>query len=176
MASTGVRPRSAASPARTFQAWTARAAVPWAGRPPGWGATVEGGELLRGVAEGRGEGGRGRAGAGQGQAGAADRGGGVGAVVAAGPPGLQGGREPPAGLGQELGQAGGGGRQLADELAGVGGLPEPVPSGGGVVQGADRPGRGAGQGQGLARGASPGRLLPSLPRLPVAPGYPGPRR
>src|SRR5207302_10497177 len=34
MASTGVRPRSAASPARTFHAWTARAAVPWTGRPP----------------------------------------------------------------------------------------------------------------------------------------------
>ena len=34
MASTGVRPRSAASPARTVQAWTARAAVPWTGLPP----------------------------------------------------------------------------------------------------------------------------------------------
>ena len=31
MIRTGVRPRSAASPARMFQAWAARAAVPWAG-------------------------------------------------------------------------------------------------------------------------------------------------
>src|SRR6266567_2988958 len=34
MIRTGVRPRSAASPARTVQAWTARAAVPWTGLPP----------------------------------------------------------------------------------------------------------------------------------------------
>ncbi len=137
---------------------------------------MNGGDLLLGLAEGRGEGGRGRAGAGQGQPGPADRGGRVGAVVAAEPPGLQGGREPPADLGQELGQAGGGERQLADELVGIGGLPEPVPSEGGVVQGADRPGRGAGQGQGLARGVSHGRLLRCLPRLPVSPGCPVPLR
>ena len=65
---------------------------------------MDGGDLLLGLAEGRGEGGRGRAGAGQGQPGPADRGGRVGAVVAAEPPGLQGGREPPADLGQELGR------------------------------------------------------------------------
>src|SRR6266852_4209400 len=34
MIRTGVRPLSAASPARTAQAWTARAAVPWTGLPP----------------------------------------------------------------------------------------------------------------------------------------------
>ena len=85
------------------------------------------------------------------QPGAADRAGGVGAVVAAEPPGGEGGGEPPADLGQELGQAGRGERQLADELVGVGGLGEAVPAEGGVVQGADRPGRGAGQGQRLLR-------------------------
>src|ERR1700746_1866016 len=39
MTRTGVRPRSAASPARTLQAWTARAAVPWTGLPPRAGTT-----------------------------------------------------------------------------------------------------------------------------------------
>ena len=112
---------------------------------------MDGGELLLGLAEVAGEGGRAGAGVGEEQPGAADRGGRVGAVVAAEPPGGQGGGEPAADLGQELGQAGGGERQLADELVGVGGLPEAVPAEGGVVQGADRPGRGAGQGQGLAR-------------------------
>ena len=67
---------------------------------------MDGGDLLLGLAEGSGEGGRGRAGAGQGQPGPADRGGRVGAVVAAEPPGLKGGREPPADLGQEAWQAG----------------------------------------------------------------------
>jgi hypothetical protein len=65
---------------------------------------VDGGDLLLGLAEGRGKGGRGRAGAGQGQPGPADRGGRVGAVVAAEPPGLQGGREPAADLGQSWGR------------------------------------------------------------------------
>jgi hypothetical protein len=65
---------------------------------------VDGGDLLLGLAEGRGEGGRGRAGAGQGQPGPADRGGRVGAVVAAEPPGLKGGREPPADLARSWGR------------------------------------------------------------------------
>ena len=118
-----------------------------------------------------------RAGVGEEQPGAADRGGRVGAVVAAEPPGGQGGGEPAADLGQELGQAGRGERQLADELVGVGGLAQPVPAEGGVVQGADRPGRGAGQGQGLARGVSHGRLLPAFlvfRFLPVARFLAGP--
>ena len=68
------------------------------------GAAVDGGELLLGAAEVTGQGGGGRAGAGEEQPGAADGGARVGAVVAAEPPGLQGGREPPADLGQELGQ------------------------------------------------------------------------
>ena len=74
--------------------------------------------------------------------------------------GGQGGGEPPADLGQELRQAGGGERQLADQLVGVGGLGKAGPAEGGVVQGADRAGRGAGQGQRLVRGVSHGCLLP----------------
>ena len=49
------------------------------------------------------------------------------------------------------------------QLVGVGGLGQAVAAEGGVVQGADRPGRGAGQGQGLLRGVSHGRLLPLAP-------------
>ena len=109
---------------------------------------MDGGELLLGLAEVAGQGGGGAAGVGDEQPGAADRAGGVGAVVAAELPGGQGGGEPPADLGQQLRQAGRGERQLADELVGVGGLGEALAAEGGVVQGADRPGRGAGQGQG----------------------------
>src|SRR5260370_694640 len=42
MIRTGVRPLSAASPARAAQAWTARAAGPWTGFAPGAGATWAG--------------------------------------------------------------------------------------------------------------------------------------
>ena len=70
---------------------------------------VDGGELLLGAGRGpRTRAAAVAAGAGQGQPGAADRGGRVGAVVAAEPPGLpraDAGREPPADLGQELGAA-----------------------------------------------------------------------
>ena len=131
---------------------------------------MDGGELLLGAVEVAGQGGRGVAGVGDEQPGAADRGGGVGAVVAAEPPGGQGGGEPAADLGQELRQAGRGERQLAEQPVGVGGLFQAVAAEGGVVQGADRSGRGAGQGQGLVRGVSHGRLLPGLPSPPVPPG------
>jgi len=58
---------------------------------------VDGGELLLGLAEIAGQGGRGGAGIGQEQPGAADRAGRVGAVVAAEPAGGEGGCEPPSG-------------------------------------------------------------------------------
>ena len=74
---------------------------------------MDGGELLLGLAEVAGQGGGGAAGVGDEQPGAADRAGGVGAVVAAELPGGQGGAEPPADLGQQLRQAGRGERQLA---------------------------------------------------------------
>ena len=65
---------------------------------------MDGGELLLGLAEVAGQGGGGAAGVGDEQPGAADRAGGVGAVVAAELPGGQGGGEPPADLGQQLGR------------------------------------------------------------------------
>ena len=123
---------------------------------------------MLGAAEVAGQGGGGVPGVGDEQPGAADRAGGVGAVVAAEPPGGQGGGEPPADLGQQLRQAGRGERQLADELVGVGGLGEAPAAEGGVVQGADRPGRGAGQGQGLV-GESVTASPSALPPSPVLP-------
>src|SRR5260370_943802 len=71
-------------------------------------------------------------------------------------------------------RAGGGGGKCAEGPAGAGGPVQALPAEGGVVQGADRPGRGAGQGQGLLRRVSHGLLLPSLPGLPVPPGSPAP--
>ena len=136
---------------------------------------MDGGELLLGLAEVAGEGGGAGAGGGQEHPGGADGPGRVGAVVAAEPPGVEGGGEPASDLGQELGQAGRGERQLAEDLVGVGGLAEPVPAEGGVVQGADCSGRGAGQGQCPVRGVSHG-LPPFLPFssgpsfFPVPPG------
>src|SRR6266566_3150106 len=75
---------------------------------------------------------------------------------------------------QAMRQACRGERQLADELVGVGGLGEALAAEGGVVQGADRPGRGAGQGQGPGS-VSHGRFLPSLPGLPASPAPAGRR-
>jgi hypothetical protein len=83
--------------------------------------------------------------------------------VAREPAGGQGRGEPAADLGRQLRQAGRGERQLADELAGVGGLVQALSAEGRVVQGADRPGRGAGQGQRLRRRVSHGCVLPLLP-------------
>ena len=91
-----------------------------------------------------GEGGCAGAGVGDEQPGAADGGGGIGAVVAAEPPGGQGGGEPAADLAQQLRDPGGRQGQLAEDGIGVGGLAGAVPAEGGVVQGADRLGGGAG--------------------------------
>ena len=60
-------------------------------------------------------------------------------------------------------------RQLADQLVGVGGLVQALAAEGGVVQGADRPGRGAGQGQRLLRGVSHGLSVLPLFRSSLGP-------
>ena len=115
---------------------------------------MDGGELLLGVPEVTGEGGRGlvRASEMNSQAPLTAA---AGSVPSSQPsrPASRADGEPAADLGQQLGQPGRCEGQLAEQLVGVGGLGQAAAAEGGVVQGADCPGRGAGQGQRL-RGES----------------------